>query len=363
MNLRLVLLFLFLAPFSLGQGLPDRDALIEKFVVADTNVDAAAELLKHFQMGGLRTIIRNLEKLPPDIRLRYYHVLLHMDLMRFRNDLNANVEEFVDPDSRAMSLMLLATIARNLQPSVFSKYADDPAQPIKVRLAAASGLVKIQKPAYYQKFHELAEEAVYEPSVGKNDFAFAHIGKSANNSFYLYTRGQLSIDKPSDGVIKSAILMSENESTDVYETVLDLRKRKWVPMMIDRAVQVGGVDLLKLMVDHRLTRRRFVVEVSSAMTAAEAIAPFRSRMMDKSDQSKTPIGAVVPFSASGSGSAEGYHAGYGIIKVAADGTMSLVQGHTPFGGSNNMAEVVSGKTLPAYLDWEPVESYYLILAP
>ena len=271
-------------------------------------MEAAAELIKHFQMDSLRTILRNLDKLAPEDRLKYYHLMLYLsedDLMRFRNDLNANVSKLEDPRSRSMSLMLMATIGRALEPSVFTTYSDDIEQPLMVRLAAAGGLIKVQNPANYQKFHELANEAIYDPANGRNDFAFTNLKKADNTGFYLYTRGQLDVDKPADGVIMCAILMAENESTDVYEKILDMRKRKWVPMLIDRAVQVGGVDLLELMAQHKTTKKKFVVEISSGLTAAKSIAQYRSRFMDMSDPTTTPLGAVVPFTGKGSGSAEG----------------------------------------------------------
>ena len=165
-----LLLFTLTGTLAQGQLLPDRDELTKKFLIESTTVEASQELIKHFQKGGLRTIIRNINELPPEQRVRYGEVLRHMDLMTFRNDLNANLENATDDESKAMFLMLLATVGRALDQSIFQKYIDDETASIKVRLAAASAIIKVQKPAFYDKFHEIAEDAEIDLTTGKKRF-------------------------------------------------------------------------------------------------------------------------------------------------------------------------------------------------
>lgn len=347
--------------FAFGQ-LPEREELVAKFVKDETNLEGATELMKHFQSGGIRTIMRNLEKISPELREKYGRMLSRADLLRFRNDLNAKLGQVEDPNSKAVFLNLLASIGRELPPSVFEPMAKDETLPLSVRLAAHSGLIKVQNPKIYDAFHEVAEDAIYDPTTGQNDFFWAHLVKSENNGFYLYTRGKLYADKVKDGTIKAAIMMAENESTDMYTALLDLRKRKFVPMMIDRAVQVGGTALLDLMAEHKFTRKKYASQIAEARKAAAAIQPFRSRFMDKADVTQTPLGALVPVRAKGSGAEKGYPSGYAIIKVSKDGVMSVESHHNPFGGSDNIKDIATGTTLPGYVNWEPVDTYYLVVA-
>jgi len=345
---------------AFGQLLPDRDELVQKFLAESTSVEASRELIKHFQKGGLRTIIRNINELPPHQRIRYGEVLRHMDLMTFRNDLSANMENAPDDDSRAMFLMLLATVGRALDQSIFQKYVDDQTAPVKVRLAAASGIIKIQKPSLYDQFHEIADTADIDPTTGQDDFVYADIHKS-NVGFYLYTRSQLDQDKMSHGVIITALVMAENDSVDIYNKILDEKKRKYIPLMIDRAVKVGGVQLLEAMSDHK-TCKKSLDEIQKGLAAAKFIAQYRNMFMDKLEKSNEPIGPLLPLFCPGQGAEEGFRPGYAVVKVSAEGDISLLYNGNPFGGSSDFENALRGHTVPAYMDWKPVESYALVLA-
>lgn len=366
------LLFLFLTIACMGQTLPDRDELIAKFKVKETSDQAAIDLIKYYEMGGLRSIIRNVNELPPELRLQYAHVFRYMDLSRFRNDLNANVAEADNAETRAMWLMLLSTIGRMLTPDTFTKYSDDPGQPIMVRLAAASGLVQVQNPAHFDKFMEIAEEAEYDPGTGKNDFKFANISKARSMGLYFYSRGKVdngTKDKPSQGQILTALYMAENNDADLYNAVLKLRSKKYVPLMIDRAIQIGSSDLLEVMAKDKFTKKRYKEPIAQAKTAAAAMASHRKSLYEyqssaamEANDSATPLGARVIWTGNGGGQ-EGYRSAYAIVKVSADGTMSILEHAKPYGGGDNIKESFSGKTLPAYIDWKPVDSTYLVVAP
>ena len=350
-----------LATLCFGQALPDRDELVKKFLEPATSKQAGMDLIKHFQMGGLRTIIRNLNKVPLSDRLQYGEMLRHMDLMRFRNDLNANVETAPDATTRALALMLLSTIGRNLDPSVFNPYVGDETVDMRVRLAAMSGLVKVQKIDQYNRFYEVAETAVVDPSTGQNDLLFADISKK-NLGFYLYTRTQLDETKVPHGAILAAITMAENDSVDIYEAILKLRKKKYIPLLIDRAIKVGGVQLLEAMAKNKKAKK-FKAQINAALPAAQMVTAYRSKFMDHSDPKQTPIGPLLPLKGQGTSNAPGYRAGYAIAKVSANGHISVLGHQAPFGSSDNLKEILTGTTLPAYLNWEAVESYALIVAP
>lgn len=345
----------------LGQVLPDRDELIAQFVDPATNQTGAQELIKHFQMGGLRSIIRNLDKLPPDLRVQWCFALKDLDLMRFRNDLNANVQETADPTSKGLFLMLLATIGRALDPSLFNEYVNNSGYELKVRLAAASGPIQIQNPTYYDKFHQLAEEATVDPGTGQNDFMFSLIDRS-NVGFYFYTKGKIErgVDR---GIALTAIALVDNGDLDLWNSLLDLREKDYLPMMIDRAIRVGGVDLLNAMEEHRMGRK-VRDELPKAIEAAAVIAKYREQLHTKPDPELVPLAPVLPIRATGQSETEGYRAAYTIVKVSADGTVSVVEDLSPFGAMvNALPEKLPKTTFPAYRDWKPAESYHLVFSP
>jgi hypothetical protein len=344
----------------MAQLLPDRDELRTKFLQRESSAQAAQDLIDNFQMGGLRTIIRNLLKLPPDLRVQYGRSLSYMDLSRFANDLNANLENAQDPETRAMCLMMLATLGRSIAPAVFEKYIADESQPMMVRLAAMSGRCKIQNPAIFDRFYELADEAVVEPHNGRNDLAYADVSKD-NLPFFLYTKAQVEKKEASHGLILSAISVAGKNSTDIYKSILDKKKKKYLPLLVDRAIQVGGVQLLESMAGHR-TAKRYKAEISFAMSVAKAVAKYRDRFMDQVPQDKTPIGPVLPINGTGTGK-EDYRAAYAVVQVTAEGDIKLLSHDKPYGGDDNLQTLLTGKTQPAYLDWKPVESYALVIAP
>ena len=75
------------------------------------------------------------------------------------------------------------------------------------------------------------------------------------------------------------------------------------------------------------------------------------------------VGPVLPEFGTGNG-VDGYHSGYAIAKISASGDISLVDYISPFGGSNDLKEILTGKTFPAHnKSWEPVDSYVLVIAP
>ena len=163
------------------------------------------------------------------------------------------------------------------------------------------------------------------------------------------------------GVILSAIALAEDASTDVYEKILDKKKRKYIPLMVDRAVKVGSVKLLEAMTAHK-TCKKYTGKIKQAQEAARAIGEYRNMFMDKQDKSKEPIGPLVPVFGTGSGAEEGYRSGYAVVKISSEGEISMLYQGNPFGGSNNFQPLLSGYTVPAYMGWKPVESYALVLA-
>ncbi len=362
MTRRVLPLLLLVTSVCWGQGLPDRDELIEKFKNESTNSEAAADLIKYFQWGGVRSIIRNMDNISYELAASYSQSLRHADLMRFRNDLNANLTKADGQYTKALYLMLLATIGRALEPAVFEPYLAE-TEPVRVRLAAASGTVKIQDPKRYDRFHQIADEAVIDPATGQDDFFFADIDKG-NLGLYLYTKSKLS-EKPGHGVIMTAVKMSENDSVDVYEMILDLRKRKYIPIMIDHAVQVGGVALLDAMSAHKRAKK-FRADIDAAKPAAQAIAQYRAQFPDKKDASSIPFGPLLP-PVSQLGSGSGANPGprtFAVVKVSASGEMSLVARQSLTGAfAEDALKALSGRTLPAHENFKPVESFALIVLP
>jgi hypothetical protein len=362
MLVRSLLISLLFSCVCFGQALPDRDELVKKFLNESTSSDAAKDLITHFQMGGLRTILRNIDQLPLETRLQYGEVLRHMDLIRFRNDLNGQMEGAGDAETRAMYLMLLSTIGRTLDKSIFEKYIDDETQDLRVRLAAAAGPCKIQNPAAFDRLYEVAEKAEIDPATGRNDFRFCDISK-ANLPFYFYTKGIVGNKKKvSHGAVLSAIAIAEADSVEIYEHILDMRQKKYIEAMIDRAIQVGGVELLNTMADHKFTKKKFKDEIAAAIAPARKLAEYRAKYMDKVDKETTPIGPLVPTFGSGTGR-DGFRSAYAVVKVSETGDMSIMTFEKPYGGTDNLKQILTGTTLPAWQNWKPVESYALVLCP
>ena len=359
MLVRFIAIAFVLTTFCFGQ-LPDRDALIKKLVEGSDADTATFELIKHFQMGGLRTIIRNINELPDEQKIQYMHALRHMDLFRFRNDLNANLIEAKDDVSRMVALRLLSTFGERLTPEIFEPYVANEENPIKLRLAAMSGLIQAQRPAAYDRFIEIAEKATYDPATGENDFEFAEISQT-NRGFFLYTKSKLEDKKAPLGAVLISIYLAGPRNDDIYTNILDQRRRKLIPLLIDRAIVAGAPNLLELMAEHR-TAKKSRDEISKAMPAAKAIAGFQSQFFSH-DIEKMPIAPRLSLRPAGPGTESGYRSVYGVVKVSATGEISVLESLSPFGGSGDLISKLGSKTSPAFVDWEPVESVFLVTSP
>jgi len=343
-----------------AQVLPEREELVKKFMVESTSVEASRELVKHFQMGGLRTIIRNMGQLPYQRALAYGESLRYMDLSRFGNDLNTNLSNADGPQTRAMYLMLLATIGRTIAPATFEVFVDNASEPMYIRLAAASGIIKVQNPAIYDRFLALANDAVVEPGTGKNDFQFADIGKG-NIGFFLYCKNKLDSDEISHGAIVTTLAMIGADDVDAYEYLLKAKEKKYFDLMIDRAVKVGGVQLLETMQANKVAKK-WRDKISQALPAARAIAEFNDKLLPLKKDG-LHMGPVLTTVGSGAGT-EGFSAAVAIAKISASGEVSILTHQSPFGGNDNLQTFLSGTTFPAHnKEWQPVDSYVLVIAP
>lgn len=345
----------------LGQ-LPDREELTTKFKSPDTSHEAAESLLKHFGMGGIRTIIRNLNDLDANSRLAYGNMFRYMDMFRFRDDLNNNLTSVGDNESKAMYLMLVGSAGRQIAADFFETYVNDETAPVNVRLAAAGGTIKIQNPELYNRFLEIADRAVVDFSIGQNDLYFANLNKE-NLGFFLYTKAKIEDKKAPHGAIICAIDMAENEDTDIYESLLNSKKRKYYPIMIDHAVQVGGTDLLAAMANHK-SAKKFRTQIDQASEVAAKVAEYRPKLADKLTGKNAVLAPYFPIKTGGTSVESGYHSAYAIAKVSATGDISLLFHSAPFGHDNdNLKTILSGKTMPAYIDFEPAETFVFLPAP
>ncbi len=360
MHMRTMMLLIGAQMMALAQ-MPDREVLVEQLKDPATSQQAFADLVVHYQLGGVRSILRNLNELPNPTRLAYGQALLSLDLFRFRNDLNANLTEATDPEAKALFLQMLATCGRQLDSAVFDPYIDNEDEDIRVRLAAVSGPIKIQNPTYYDKFFEVAKKASFDPSTGRDDFKYADIDMS-NQGFYYYTRGKIASDGVSDVHVYTAIRMAGPASGELFTTILDLKWKKFVPLMIDRAVRVGAPALLDVMADHK-TAKKFKDEIAKARPAAATIATYLNRGPDFNSKDQYPIAAALPRNLKGTGD-DGLAAGYGIVKIAADGSSTLVEHMAPFAGNESLkADFSNYHAIPAFVNFSPVESFAWVTSP
>lgn len=360
MLLRSLLLVTLTTLIAFGQGLPDREKLTKEFISPNSSDAAAMELFKHFQMGGLRTVIRNLNELPGNYGAQWGNALKNMSLFRFRNDINGLLQNAKDPETKAVNLMLLSTMGRAIPNDVFEPFFKNAGEPLDVRLAAGAGMIQVQNPGLYDSFYETAEEAVIDFDLDRNDFRYALLSKS-NTGFYFYTKAKIEEKKPKHGVILSAILMVDKGDTELVDLILNTRQKKYVPILIDQAVRIGAPDLLEFMLTHK-RGKKFDEEIAKAMPAAKMVAEYRDELMRKYEESENPIGPRISRTGKGNGGMEGYPAGYAIVKIAADGSTSVVKHLNPFGGSDNLKTLIPAKTIPAHLNFEPVASHVLLVA-
>ncbi len=361
MLVRFFAIALCMTAFCFGQ-LPDRDALVKKLVDGSSSDSdfATQELIKHFQMGGLRTVVRNINNLSDEKKVQYMHVLRHMDLFRFRNDLNANLIEAPNDVARMVALRLLSTFGERLTPEVFEPYVANEENPLPLRLAAMSGLIQVQRPAAYDRFIELAEKATFDPATGRDDFEFCEIS-AKNRGFFLYTKSKLEDKKAPLGAVMVSIYLAGPRNDDIYTNLLDQRRRKLIPLLIDRAILAGAPNLLELMADHK-TCKKAKDEIKKAMPAAQGVADLKKQLFAH-DIQKMPVAPRLDLRPNGQGTEDGFRSAYGVIKVDTEGVISVVKSFSPFGGNGNLAAKIGSKTFPAFVDWEPSESYFLVVTP
>ncbi|MCB9398444.1 MAG: hypothetical protein H6510_11570 [Acidobacteria bacterium] len=341
--------------------LPDRDDLVKK-IVGDEYLAGTRELLEFFQLGGVRTVFRNFDKMDAGRAREYAEVFRYLDLFRFRNDLNNNLQNATSLEMKGINLMLLASFGRSLEPTVFLPFVENDKEDITLRLAAASGLVKVQKVQNYDLFLATAKDAEIDPGTGRDDFRYADI-HSDNQGFFYYSLSKITADEPPhNGHIMTVILLSNNSNADAYVKILDLKRKKYIPLMIDHAVRVGGVALLDAMESHK-TCKKNKDEIAKAKAAAGVIAQYQSKFMASKSPGDYPIGALLPTHFGGSGSGE-LPSAYVIVKVDTEGAVTVVEALTPFGGSPDAIQNRLPKTtVPAYSKWKADEFYSLMVSP
>ncbi len=361
MSLLKITVCLLFTGLCFGQTLPDRDELVNQFKDPATIEPAVRELYKHFGMGGIRSVMSNINKLPLEQRLQWMHTFHAMDFNRFFNDIAINLDTASDPETKAMWLKLLAVEGRTIDPKAFEKYVNDESQDLRVRLAAMSGLVQRQDPERYKQFYALADKAVVDPVTGRNDLAYALLTKQ-NQALFFFTRSMLEKGKASHGSILIALSMADAGDSEVFSRIIELKDKKYTSFMVDRAVAVGGVAILDMMANHKLMKKD-LAEINAAKPAAAALAGHLSKLYHNQthDRSKTPLAAVLPTTVKGSGSM-GKHAGFAIVHVDAAGNVNVIEKQSPMGGSVDFSGLPA-KTVPAYLEWESIESYYLLSTP
>lgn len=359
-----LILIIGLAVFAQEEeALPDREDLVQKIIGTD-HVAGTRELLDFFQLGGVRTIFRNLDKMDLERARQYANAFRGLDLFRFRNDLNAGLQNAGNKELKGLTLQLMASFGRNLEPAVFLPFADDEKQDITLRLAAASGLIKVQNIQHYEKFHEIAKNAEVDPSTGRNDFRYVDLD-SSNQGFYYFSMSKLTGDTPPHhGHILSCLMACDQQSAELYGKVLDLKRKKYIPLMIDRAIRLGGVGLLEAMKAHK-SMKKMVPDLEKAAAAAAIVASYRDRLSPAHKPSDLPIGPLLPNQFQGTGTALGTAGAYVIVRVDSTGAVSVVEALTPFGGSAESitAGLAGLTTVPALVQWAPVESHVLLVCP
>jgi len=345
--------------FSIAQD--ERDVFVGKLIKPETTLEGAQGLYDSYQLGGVRTIIKQFNNMPADLALQYAFAFRNLDLFRFRNDMNANLLEAKSPEHRGVALMLLSSLGRQIDANTFMKFAENPTEDIRVRLAAATCLCAVQNPRYFELYAQIAEEAVVDYETGRNDFVYCDFTFVSPGLFY-YLKPKLEERSTSTHGVKIVMLQTVNpNSTEFYEMLLEAREKDYFPMMVNQAIKVGSVDLLKMMADHKRAKK-IKDKVQAAIPAAALVAKYKPKTFKHAKKEQYPIGALFSRPMQGKG-VEGYLKGSAALKVDANGTISVLEESSPFGGSGVFSSYSGKTTMAAKLDFQPVESIYLVVAP
>ncbi|PIE90242.1 MAG: hypothetical protein CR997_06545 [Acidobacteria bacterium] len=352
-----ILLMMCTAVFALD----NRDKFVAQLVNPAETVAGAEGLFDSYQLGGVRTIIKNFNQMPPELAMQYAYALRNLDLFRFRNDMNANLQNAKTLEQKGIALLLLSSLGRRIDSSIFQQVAENPAEDIKVRLSAATCLCAIQNPKYFDLFAEIAELAVCDPETGQNSFIYCDFSNVSKGMFYYLLPKLDSKTTATNGVILSLLQIVSPGNSDFYTKLLDLRKKDYYRLMIDRAARVGAVDLLDLMSSSKRAKKLWD-QIKAVRPAAAMVAKHKDQLFCQSDQKKYPIGSLIPrvFTMNGK---MGLSSGIAIVKVDESGNVSILEEHSPAGVTGAFSSISGKKTMAAKLDFVPVESYYVLYAP
>lgn len=363
MKKTLIVLSVILINLSLlrADDIDKRDIYIKKLKNPAETVAGAEGLFEEYQLGGVRTIIRQLNNLPEDLAFQYVYALKNLDLFRFRNDMNANLQGAETVAQKGVALMLLSSLGRRIDSDIFMKFAENPTEDIQVRLAAATCLSAIQKPKYFDLIADIAETSVVDYATGRNDFRYCDFSQ-VNRGLFYYLKPRLDVRKTATHGVKMVMLMVVPPSaTEFYQLMLDKKDKDYFMMMINQAANHGGTELLNTMAASKRAKKLWST-VNAAKPVAALVTGAKSKLFSKSEKVKYPLGALIPRSYSVKGQ-NGLSASVALIKVDASGTISIVEEESVSGSKGAFDFMKGKKTMPAKIDFTPVDSMYLMVAP
>jgi len=342
-------------------ALDNRDEFVDQLIDPSETVIGAEGLFESYQLGGVRTIIKNLNKMPADLALQYAHAMSNLDLFRFRNDMNGNLQSAKTVEQKGAALLLLSSLGRKIDSGIFLEFAEDINEDIRVRLAAATCLAAIQNPTYFELFAEIAETSIVDPATGRNDFIYCDYTNISRGLFYTL-KPKLDVKSTAKhGVIMVMLQVVKPGHNEFYTKLIDLRRKEYYDMMINQAARAGAVDLLDTIANHKKAKKVWDM-AKSARPAALMVAKYRDQLFNKSNKKKYPIGSLIPPQYAANGR-DGYSASFAILKVDAEGVMSVVQEESILGSKGPFSALNGKKTMAAKLDFAPIESLYFVVSP
>ena len=355
------LIILFFLVHLQVSGFDERDVLVEKLIQPETTVEGAEGLFELYQLGGVRTILKQFNNMPHDLAYQYAYSLRNLDLFRFRNDLNANLQEAKTVEQKGVALMVLSSLGRQIDSEIFLTFAEDVNENIKVRLAALSCLAAIQNPKYFELFAQVAEESVVDYETGQNDFMYCDMSNVSKGLFY-FLKPRLNERSTATHGVKMVMLHAlPPNATDFFDKMLENREKKYFSMMINKAMKCGGTELLDYLANDKRAKK-LKDQIDKARPVAAMINKYKAQIFSASNQEQFPIGSLVSRFYSVKGRDE-LSASFAVIKVDATGTISMVQEQSPVGMTGAFNNLIGKKTMAAKLDFAPVESLYFAVAP
>jgi hypothetical protein len=269
----------------------DRQIYIDQLKNEETVPAALSALYEKYQLGGVRTVIRNLNEMPTSIGYSVIQTLGELDLWRFRNDMIANVETAQTTEQKALAVYLLAELARRVDPATFQELISASDTPDQVKMAAFSGLLRIRKPEYFDQFLDYLMSLEKEKKYSLDLYRFFNFRDISQALFYYYKPKLEDRKFQNDAFFKTILHFVPKGETDLYEKMVVMRQKDHFPLMYTAIIKNGDVAALDFLVSHKKAKK-MVDELETLRPLVMISAKGRKGALEEKPQ-HYPIGSFL----------------------------------------------------------------------